>query len=1179
MIINCNEISVEATRLRSIFRKCYNLKPMDLRAIVTLIESVNSCAGGNFNLKTINGESIIGVGNIEIKAGSDGTKLVQGTGITISGNGSTPNPYRISSIPQVVDGSETKLVQGSNNVITGTGTATSPYVINTVIPSQTPQVNADWNALSGPSLILNKPPIQTNLGTNLSYLPSFSNGTISSSTGASATIPLASQSSAGLFNFEMIENLANVDNIKIEKVLPIPTDVSNLGFVNAINQLPSFEVNDKQILTFKSIRSIGDITYMYYVEFLNTGKGVYGVGGKQLSLNDIKITVNQLGLVDLDSSRNTQYVDLGTKNVSVHTALNQSSLLYDIQEQSKGFVVVKGFFELGEAKEYLFVGSGGVYGLGQKQSVESDFKRINSELVINHNDTKNLNTGEYLHLNSQEKTFFKKLGSVIENKSGISVTGNTLTIDAGWSWFINFNSHANVSSSTFNIPFSSAGTTRVDLLVAGTGNSFQVVSGQESASATLDPAITINTVLVSRILVNSSSISIPTSGGSGINSVTGDLVDNTNVKNPIINTPSLQEVLEKNNNTTKPIIINGAGFYSKDGGIEIGESNTGNTGSNHVAIGVVTGQNNTGAYQIAIGHLNGVSNRGFAQISLGTYAGSDNTGANQVAIGTGAGAGNIFDNTILLGTGANATAANQFSLGATNGTKNVRFDCDVLDDLLLQFPLTSGRLALEGVAPSLQAVLDSSNTANKSIVLSGKNGSNTIGAFGMEISNSNGSGGVFNNELISLVSSTTGGNINTSLTTTELKIGSPGNSSPIFSTLNSQDLTLSTLDGGTNKITIAPSTAGNNFTSTLPAKSGIVAHISDTTSPVSATVVGVVNNVSLQELGGSDKLINGIRIGKGNGSLTGNTALGLNTLNAISVGVSNTAVGSNSQKATTEGTDNSSFGNDALLGNTKGSYNDAFGSGALQSNTEGTQNLAFGGFALNANTKGNYNLAIGTSALQANVLGLGNTIAGNGGGILVTGNYNTGFGYNALSKTTTGANNVALGSSAGRSITTGSDNILIQARGLGNTVGVNTGSKNIVMTAGTSDKGVTSGSSNVIIGGVTGLAQTDSNLVILSDGDGNVAFRKNTNGEVVSPNLTVALVKSGGVKSLVTKEYLESRIVTNATTTVLSKATLDATYPSETIGFKVHALSIITGGLIYEKTSAGWCQTSVTNVV
>lgn len=175
--------------------------------------------------------------------------------------------------------------------------------------------------------------------------------------------------------------------------------------------------------------------------------------------------------------------------------------------------------------------------------------------------------------------------------------------------------------------------------------------------------------------------------------------------------PTLQQVLDKSNITTKPIVINGASFYAQSGSIEIGEGHTGNTGSNQLAIGHYNGQDNTGNNQIAIGGATGNSNSGLSQIGVGDNAGagnigdfqlamgsgsgSNNTGDYQIALGHSAGADNTFDYVNLIGVNSKATANNQFVLGATSGTKNIRFDCNIADNLLLQFPLTSGRLAIQ----------------------------------------------------------------------------------------------------------------------------------------------------------------------------------------------------------------------------------------------------------------------------------------------------------------------------------------------------------------------------------------------------------------------------------------------------------------------------------------------------
>ena len=58
--------------------------------------------------------------------------------------------------------------------------------------------------------------------------------------------------------------------------------------------------------------------------------------------------------------------------------------------------------------------------------------------------------------------------------------------------------------------------------------------------------------------------------------------------------------------------------------------------------------------------------------------------------------------------------------------------------------------------------------------------------------------------------------------------------------------------------------------------------------------------------------------------------------------------------------------------------------------------------------------------------------------------------------------------------------------------------------------------------------------------------------------------------------YSVAKVYSNSSTVVLTSATLSSTYSSALPGDKVHALSIIAGALIYEKTASGWVQYPVT---
>jgi len=294
---------------------------------------------------------------------------------------------------------------------------------------------------------------------------------------------------------------------------------------------------------------------------------------------------------------------------------------------------------------------------------------------------------------------------------------------------------------------------------------------------------------------------------------------------------------------------------------------------------------------------------------------------------------------------------------------------------------------------------------------------------------------------------------------------------------------------------------------------------------VSATQSGIVDNTSLQELGGVDKLINGVRIGRGNNQDISNvvfssgytnevstglrsSALGFGTLNSNTTGNNNTAVGCNALTANTTGPSNTAVGRNALMSNTTASFNSAFGTQSLMFNTTGTLNMAFGSNALYNNTTGNNNVSAGASSLQTNT----------------TGGYNTSLGAYSL-YSSNGISNIAIGNMAGSTISTGNNNIIIGATSNSSLTpgSLTTGSNNLVIGPNQGlTSGITTGNGNVVLGKITGLPSDSENTISLSDGIGNVALRKETDNRLLAPGLTNALIDSGGAKSLVTKEYLDA---------------------------------------------------------
>lgn len=401
MIIDCDKIISESERLRKYFIKCYDLKASDMREIIDLIESVSVCSGGTLEFKTINGQSIIGTGNIEIDTTADGTetKIIAGEDILITGTGASSNPYIISNIALKPDGSETKIIGGDNVSILGSGTISLPYVVNLNLPAfeqvnsdwaatsgkaqilnkpeiPAAQVNADWNATSGVAQILNKPNLSN---TDLNYIASDSQGEITSSNGSSAIIPIVDETNAGLMSPELLESVnLSSDNIKREIIIDIPSNYSNQDFADVINALENFEIEANEIVTFKAIRVINEtLSYIYYVEMIGVGKGEYGVGGHQLEAFEVKVTSFVLSSNDLESDESTQVIDLGTNVGDVLNSINTSIPNLLIQDQSEGYVLIKGTFN-GKYQEFLWIGPGGIYGgeLGADQATTDDLTEI-----------------------------------------------------------------------------------------------------------------------------------------------------------------------------------------------------------------------------------------------------------------------------------------------------------------------------------------------------------------------------------------------------------------------------------------------------------------------------------------------------------------------------------------------------------------------------------------------------------------------------------------------------------------------------------------------------------------------------------------------------------------------------------------------------------------------------------
>ena len=232
--------------------------------------------------------------------------------------------------------------------------------------------------------------------------------------------------------------------------------------------------------------------------------------------------------------------------------------------------------------------------------------------------------------------------------------------------------------------------------------------------------------------------------------------------------------------------------------------------------------------------------------------------------------------------------------------------------------------------------------------------------------------------------------------------------------------------------------------------------------------------------------IDSIYVGRGIGVKYNNVAIGDSTLQRNTTGSGNVAIGDSALQLNTTGLDNTAIGTKAGRAITTNGGNTIIGSNAgLAVNSIG--NTAVGNEALKA-AAGNFNTAMGFYALKANLgtrnIGIGvNALVGN-----TAGSGNIAIGYNASAANLTGVSIVVIGDQAAPA-STSSYTTVVGAGGFANlTTGI--GNLGFGCNAGL---GITTGSYNTIIGALAAsLPASRSNYVMISDGQGNNAFLRDS---------------------------------------------------------------------------------------
>jgi hypothetical protein len=148
------------------------------------------------------------------------------------------------------------------------------------------------------------------------------------------------------------------------------------------------------------------------------------------------------------------------------------------------------------------------------------------------------------------------------------------------------------------------------------------------------------------------------------------------------------------------------------------------------------------------------------------------------------------------------------------------------------------------------------------------------------------------------------------------------------------------------------------------------------TTAASSTTTGAVVVAGGVGIGGNlyaglDGYFNGIRIGRGNGSISTNLAAGSGALDTNTTGTNNIAVGYLALNSNETGANNVAVGYQTMFGTTNAFAGTALGARALQNISSGQYNIGIGYNAGNSITTGNGNTIIGSVSGTA---GLSDTV-------------------------------------------------------------------------------------------------------------------------------------------------------------------------------------------------------------
>jgi hypothetical protein len=190
-------------------------------------------------------------------------------------------------------------------------------------------------------------------------------------------------------------SLLDQDNVDIRKYFTYSDTDTTTQVIQKINNLATYTIEGTQSVWFigrtrllfgglSTIINPGNVILdpspifttnsIVKYKLVNRGKGTYGVGGIQLTSNDIELVYqSKVNEDDVAEDPETAMVDFGNITGSLSAWLNTRNPAITLQPQDEGYTIFKGSIS-GASRSYLFIGEAGNYGIGQLQATENDFQ-------------------------------------------------------------------------------------------------------------------------------------------------------------------------------------------------------------------------------------------------------------------------------------------------------------------------------------------------------------------------------------------------------------------------------------------------------------------------------------------------------------------------------------------------------------------------------------------------------------------------------------------------------------------------------------------------------------------------------------------------------------------------------------------------------------------------------------